>query len=214
MRWTVCCALLLSGVLPAMSAQTTPANPGITGNPNDRKPGVVDNLLSLLDDPEPEHLRKYRDLDVAVLMSSGTAPMPLPFLRLTQRPGQELKADLAVWWRQPAGVPDDRLPARRRCNPPGTPAAVCVAPVDIAGTHDWMALLADIYASRTCELFTHNVGVTLDAGDLFVRVDSRRGGFQAFSCNAPRAIDLPKNRAAARVLTELEQLARDAHWPR
>ena len=214
MRWTFCCALLLSGVMPAMSAQTIPAIPGITDKPNYRgAPSLFDNLLPLLDDPEPEHLRKYRDLDVAVLMSSGTARLPLPFLRLTQRPGQELKADLAVWWRQPLGVPDDRLPAGRRCNPPGTPSAVCVAPVDIVGTHDWMALLADIYASRTCELFTH-FGVITDAGDLSVRVDSRRGGSQAFSCNAPRAINLPKNRAAARVLTELEQLARDAHWPR
>ena len=88
---------------------------------------------------------------------------------------------------------------------------MCVAEIGISEPVDWGSMLVDIVAARVCSmrLTQGGVGVTYDAGDLDVRMDSA-GVSEAYWCNAPRNSLRAGAREAARVMDVMEKLDNDA----
>lgn len=168
-----------------------------------------DSVLELVADATQETAPSGLDLDVRVMIWAPTALLPVSFLRLTHTPGGELQPNLFVWWLQPAGVPPDRLPQNRRCSAPGRDTPVCVASIEAVDRVDWGAVLANIFASRACSIsFGEHVSVTMDAGDLAVRVyEAGTERYQEYKCNAPRGSARAGASQAAQVMDVLDKAA-------
>jgi hypothetical protein len=156
--------------------------------------------------PTPERL----DLDVEVLVWAPTALLPVPFVRLSHTPGEDLQAELFVWWLHPANVEAGRLPPDRRCSVPEQDT-VCVAKIDVVEGIAWGELLADVFASRACARWLSSEPMTVvgDAGDLVVRVHERTASrYDEYVCNAPHVFtSRPGARQAARVMDVLAAAA-------
>jgi hypothetical protein len=169
---------------------------------------AFDNVIALAkasaQEPSPVRL----DLDVQVLVWAPTALVPVPFLRLTHTPGNDLQANVLVWWLQSSAV-GPGLPLDRRCGAPGQDTPVCVAQIEVAGSVDWGEVLANIFASRACSLwFSGPLSVTADAGDLVVRVyEPGTDRYEEYMCNAPHGASGAGARHAAQVMDVLQKAA-------